>query len=348
MATTSRSPSGELVSTALVRHFLQLAARGGHPTAPLLATAGLEPAQLADDDGWLPVAQCAPMVHAVLDASGDPQIALRLSQLSFISGFGIVGYLLESSPTLKEAIYSLLRYERLLSTVVASRLENRPGEVLWTIECSTADPVLVRHIEEFHIGVRHLFMGMVKESLANIVSAVHFRHSGPDTPEQLATYQAVFRCPVLFDQPDSALVLRPQSLGFPLHQMAPGLKVTLEEIADRKLVEMMGAASGSVLDQARAQLRSLLHRGEASRERLAECLDVSSRHLARQLQSEGTSYGELLDEVRLEIANKLLPDPSHTVNEIGLLLGFSDGPSFSRWCRQRTGRSPSDYRPSQA
>lgn len=344
MSTTSPSPSGELVSIALVRHFLQLAAKGGHPTAPLLATAGLDPAQLADDDGWLPVAQCAPMVHTVLDASGDPQISLKLSQLSFVSGFGIVGYLLESSPTLKEAINSLLRYERLLSTVAASRLEYRPGEVLWTIECGTSDPVLVRHIEEFHIGVRHLFMRMVKESLSNIVSAVHFRHPGPDAPEQLATYQAIFDCPVVFDQPESALVLKPQALGFALHQMAPGLKLTLEEIADRKLVEMMGGASGSVLAQARAQLRALLHRGQASRELLAECLGVSSRHLARQLQAEGSSYGSLLDEVRLEVANKLLPDTARTIDEIARLLSFSDGPSFSRWFRQRTARTPSEFR----
>lgn len=344
MVTSAPSPAGDLVSIALVRHFLDLAARQGHPTAELLAVAGLEPARLADDDGWLSVTQCAPMLHAVLRASGDPQVSLKLSQLSFMSGFGIVGLLLETSLTLKDAILSLMRYERLLSTVAVSHLDNFPGEVSWSIDCCTADTVLDRHVEEFHIGVRYLFMRMVKEKPSNIVSAVHFRYPAPADPQQLAVYHDIFDCPVRFDQARSALVLKLPALAFELHQMAPGLKQTLEEFADRKLAEMMGAASGSTLAQARAQLSALLYRGHASRERLAEGLGVSGRHLARQLAAEGSSYGELLDELRLEVAHKLLPDASRTIGEIGQQLGFSDGPSFSRWFRQRTGATPRDYR----
>lgn len=344
MAKTAPSPPGEFVSIALVRHFLDLTARQGQSTAPVLAAAGLEPEHLGDDDGWLPVARGAEMMHAVLRFSRDPQFYLKMSQLSFFSGFGIVGYLLESSPTLKDAILSLMRYERLLSTVAFSQLEHLPGEVQWSVECCTADAVVVRQMEEFHIGARYLFMRMVKERRANIVSAVHFRHPAPPEAGQLAAYSTIFNCPVLFDQPATALILKPPALAFPLHQMAPGLKETLEAHADKKLVEMMAAASGSLLTQAKAQLRILLQRGQPSRERLAECLGVSSRHLARQLQAEGSGYGELLDELRLESARKLLMESARTIDDIGRLLSFSDGQTFSRWFRQMTGQAPSDFR----
>lgn len=344
MAKTASSTSGEFVSIALVRHFLELTARQGQPTPPVLAAAGVTAEELNDDDGWLAVDRGAAMMHAVLRFSQDPQFYLRMSQLSFVSGFGIVGYLLEASPTLKDAILSLMRYEQLLSTVAFSRLEHRPGEVLWSVECCTADPVVVRHMEEFHIGARYLFMRMVKERRSAIVSAVHFRHAAPTEPGQLEAYAAIFNCPVRFGQAESALILKPPALACALHQMAPGLKETLEAHADRKLVAMMAAASGSLLDQARAQLRMLLQRGQASRERLAECLGVSGRHLARQLQSEGSGYSELLDELRLEGARQLLPESTRTIDEIGRLLNFSDGQTFSRWFRRRTGQAPGDCR----
>lgn len=347
MAKLASSLSGELVSIALVRHFLELTARQGQPTAPVLAAAGVAPEQISDDDGWLDVERGGAMMHAVLRLSQDPQFYLRMSQLSFISGFGIVGYLLETSPTLKDAVLSLMRYERLLSTVAFSRLEYRPGEVSWNVECCTADAVVVRHMEEFHIGARYLFMRMVKERRSNIVSAVHFRHPAPPGAEQLATYGTIFNCPVLFDQPASALILKPPALAFPLHQMAPGLKETLEAHADRKLVEMMAAASGSLLTQARAQLRNLLQCGQASRERLADCLGVSGRHLARQLQAAGSGYSELLNELRLDSARQLLPESARTIDEIGRLLNFSDGQTFSRWFRQMTGQAPSEFRQQQ-
>ena len=144
MAKKPPAPSEELVSIALVRHLLDLTARLGQPTAPILAAAGVTPEQLSDDDGWLPVSKGGEMMHAVLRLSGDRQFYLKMSQLSYFSGFGIVGYLLESSPTLKDAIQSLMRYERLLSTVAFSHLDHRPGEVHWIVENSTSDAEIVR------------------------------------------------------------------------------------------------------------------------------------------------------------------------------------------------------------
>lgn len=343
MTKAFHAPSEELVSIALVRHMLDLTARQGQPVAPVLAAAGVTPEQLADDDGWLPVRKGGDMIRTVLQQGGDRQFYLKMSQLSYFSGFGIVGYLLESSPTLKDAIQSLMRYERLLSTVAFSRLNHRPGEVHWTVEIATADAEIVRQTEEFHIGARYLFMRVVKERRSHIVSAVHFRHAAPAHADELQAYRNVFNCPVLFDQPSSALILKPPALTFPLHQMAPGLKESLEAYADKKLLEMM-AASSSLLTHARAQLRILLHSGQASRDKLAERLGVSSRHLSRQLQAEGSAYSDLLDELRLEGARAQLQATTRTIDDIGRQLGFSDGQSFSRWFRQAAGQAPSEYR----
>lgn len=335
--------SGGLVSVALVRHMLDLTAWQGQPSAPVLAAAGLKPDDLGDRDGWLPVACGQRMMHAVLERSQDPLFYLKLSQLTFLSGYGIVGYLLESSPTLKDAIQSLMRYERLISTITFSKLEHRPGQALWSFECRSDDPVLVRQMTEFHTGCRYLFMLMVKEKRSRIVSEVHFSHAPPESPQQLEEYGKVFRCPVRFNQPQSALLLNPPALGLPLRQVEFGLKETLETHADRKMREMM-ATTESLLVQARAQLRVLLQGGHPSRERLAERLGVSGRHLHRQLQSEGSSYRDLLDELRLEMAQTHLRESTRTVEEVGRLLSFTEGQSFSRWFRQRTGRTPGEFR----
>lgn len=343
MAKQLYSESGGLVSMALVRHMLDLTAWQGQPAAPVLAAAGLTLDDVSDPEGWLPVEYGSRMIAAVLERSQDPQFYLRMSQLTFISGYGIVGHLLESSPTLQDAIQSLMRYERLISTVTFSKLEHLPGRALWSFECRHADPVVVRHMTEFHTGCRYLFMHMVKEKRSRIVSEVHFRHAGPASAKEAEAYEQVFRCPVHFGQPHSALVLQPAALGLPLRQVEFGLKPALEAHADRKLLAMVQARESS-LAQVRAQLRVLLLGGQASRERLAERLGVSSRHLHRQLQAEGSSYRELLDELRLEMAREHLREPVRTIEEIGRLLGFSEGQSFTRWFRKATGHTPGEFR----
>jgi AraC-like DNA-binding protein len=343
MAAQLQSESGELVSMALVRHMLDLTAWQGQAPGQVLTAAGLTAADIADPDGWLPVEYGGRMIRAVLAGSGDPQFYLRLSQLTFLSGYGIVGYLLESSPTLHDAIQSLMRYERLISTVIYSKLEHLPGRALWSFECRHADPVVVRHMTEFHSGCRYLFMHMVKEKRSRIVSEVHFRHEGPASAREVEAYEQVFRCPVRFGQPRSALVLRQSALALPLRQVEFGLKASLEAHADRKLMAMMREQE-SLREQARAQLRMLLLGGHPTRERLAERLGISARHLHRQLQAEDSSYRELLDELRLELARQRLRESTRTIEDVGRLLGFTEGQSFTRWFRQRTGQTPGDFR----
>jgi AraC-like DNA-binding protein len=343
MAKQLYSESGALVSMALVRHMLDLTAWQGQPAAPILEAAGLTPADIDDPEGWLPVEYGGRMIRAVLERSQDPQFYLRLSQLTFLSGYGIVGYLLESSPTLQDAILSLMRYERLISTVTFSQLEHQPGRALWTFECRHDDPVVVRHMTEFHTGCRYLFMHMVKERRSRIVSEVHFRHEGPASAQEADAYEQVFRCPVRFGQPRSALVLQPASLALPLRQVEFGIKAMLEAHADRKLREMM-EAQGSPLAQARAQLRVLVLGGQPTRERLAERLGMSARHLHRLLLAEGSSYRDLLDELRLELAREQLRQSARTIEEIGHQLGFTEGQSFTRWFRRHTGQAPRDFR----
>lgn len=341
--TSGAVESGGFVSVALVRHLLDLTAWQGQPAPPILEAAGVTPGDLADTGGWLPVARARLMVHAALRLSQDPLFYLKLSQLTFLSGYGIVGYLLESSPTLKDAIHSLFRYERLISNITFSRLDYQPGQVGWAFECRTDDAVLARHMTEFHTGSRYLFMLMVNEKRSRMVKAVHFRHSPPENMNYQEEYGKIFRCPVLFDQPESALILSPHALSLPLRQVEPGLKDTLEAHADKKMRELM-VETESLIAQVRAQLRMLLLTCHPTRELLAERLGVSSRHLHRQLQQEGTSYRALLDELRLELAQQTLRETGRTVDEIGRQLSFSDGQSFIRWFRQMTGHTPGDFR----
>lgn len=334
--------SGEFVAMTIVRHFLDITAWQGLEIAPILAAAGLTTESLHDRDGWLPVATGAKMVHAALAMSADPLLYLKMSQLTFLSGYGIVGYLLESSPTLKDAIQALSRYERLITNIFSTRLEHQPGRVLWDFVCRYDDPLMMRHMVEFHIGCGYLFMLMVKEKRSKIVMAVHFQHAPPANIDYVEEYGKIFRCPVFFNQPESALILSPQALSLPLRQVELGLRETIEAHADKKLNEL--EAPTSLVTQAKAQLQMLLQVGNPSRDALANKLGISSRHLGRQLQNEGSSYREILDQLRLEIAGKQLRESSKTLDEIAGLLCFRDGQSFNRWFRQMTGQTPGDYR----
>lgn len=73
---------------------------------------------------------------------------------------------------------------------------------------------------------------------------------------------------------------------------------------------------------------------------IAAQLHVDPRTLRRQLEAEGTSFRELIDEVRATIADELLAVDGLTLADVAGRLGYHDAAGFSRAYRRWTGSSP--------
>ena len=86
--------------------------------------------------------------------------------------------------------------------------------------------------------------------------------------------------------------------------------------------------------------RALL-RGLTARPRLA---GTSVRSLQPSLTEAGTSYSQLVDELRLRTARELLGDERCALGEIAYELGYSDPAHFTRAFRRWTGSTPSAWR----
>ena len=79
-------------------------------------------------------------------------------------------------------------------------------------------------------------------------------------------------------------------------------------------------------------------------ESIATTLHMSRRTMTRRLEEEGTTYKDLLDGVRKQLAVGYLTETSMGVGEVAFLLGFSQGPAFHRAFKRWTGETPMEYR----
>jgi AraC-like DNA-binding protein len=71
---------------------------------------------------------------------------------------------------------------------------------------------------------------------------------------------------------------------------------------------------------------------------------MSVRNLQRSLQAEGTSYQQLLDQTRKELAVRHLQQPQSSIHDVAFLLGFSEPSAFHRAFKRWTGQTPREYR----
>jgi AraC-like DNA-binding protein len=149
-----------------------------------------------------------------------------------------------------------------------------------------------------------------------------------------------FTCDVSFDAPADVLVLDASALAHPFvtqnedanHVIASGLEAALRQ----------NLQSRSLPDDVTRVLRRKL--SAVGVESVADELHMTVRTLQRRLAQHGTSYQELLDDVRASTARRLLLDTNLTVGEIALLLGFDELRSFARAFRTWEGVSPAQWR----
>lgn len=77
---------------------------------------------------------------------------------------------------------------------------------------------------------------------------------------------------------------------------------------------------------------------------VAEELHMTPRTLRRRLQAMGTSYQQIVEQIRRGMAVDLLTRTRQPVETIALELGYADPSNFGRAFRRWTGLSPRHYR----
>ena len=100
------------------------------------------------------------------------------------------------------------------------------------------------------------------------------------------------------------------------------------------------------VSQGLTRLRLLLKDGLPRKEKVAEKFHMTVRTLQRHLQQAGTSYQEILDQLRQELAEHYLLRSDLAIQDIACYLGFTESRSFHRSFKSWTGQTPGEFRES--
>ncbi|MGC5703439.1 AraC family transcriptional regulator [Pseudomonas sp. NFXW11] len=332
-------PSLGYTSVPPLLKYLLYAEQLGLATAPALAAAGLTAAQLNDTSLRLPLEVHEQLLDYFCRHSGDPLFGLNSARFVKPSSWNVLGYITMNCATLGEAMGRIMPFEKLVGDMGTSRAELAGDEVrlIWSCRHQRAD--IRRHLVENVLASWLLYARWIADSELS-PSTVWFEHPLPEGAEA-AQYETLFGCPVLFQQSCSALVAPLHYLQMPLRQADARLLKTLEDHAQAMMASL---ADAPLALQVQNLLRQLLKNGLPRKEQVAEQLSMSERTLQRQLQQAGTSYQQILDDLRQELAEHYLLHSELSVEGIADCLGYSEQRSLHRAFKNRTGLTPGQFR----
>lgn len=333
---------------ALAAHLLSR----GVDVPALFAAEGISVAGLFDSNARLPHETFTALWARAEEVTGDPQLGLHALDVADFRLFTIPAEPSEyvmlqlgaASATVGDAIERWARFYRLVDSDAGFTLDRRPnGNLRATFEV-TPGLTCPRSYVDYSLGgpVRMLHAttdGRFKPA------RVTFRRAAPARP---ADYHRTFlaaAATVDFGAERDAFEIAKRDLGVSLATARPALLPLLE----RRALDALGEIdTKSVEARVRAAIAAELVVGNPSAEQIAARLQTPVRTLSRRLAAAGTSYRDVLDGVRSQLAHRYVVEEARPVTETATLLGFADPSSFARAFKRWFGRGPSKLGPSKA
>lgn len=310
---------------------------GGVDCASLFAELGMDYAALSDPDARFPQDGMTRLWQRAVALSGNPAIGLNMARVVRPASFHVVGYALMSSRNLRDGFTRLVRYQRIIGEGADLNFLPQPDGYALTLAIHGDRLPPARQSAEASLAY---CLAFCRWMTGKPMRPREIRFQGP-APEDIGPYQQVFQAPLRFNAEHYGLIFERSDLETPL----PSANEALAQLHDRFAGEYLARFSGTrVTHQARQVLCRLLPQGEPRREVVAQALHLSQRTLQRRLQEEGTSYQQLLDDTRRELAEQYLGQVSLTLLEIAYLLGFADPSNFFRAFRRWFDETPGEYR----
>lgn len=330
----ARNPPTIAVTSTLA--MVRTAEARGVRTADVLRKAGISRELLETPDARVPAPAVMAIWEALRERTGDPTLQLFAPASLPFGAYRVIDYLVAASPTVGDGVRRFARYFGIISETVCLSIEDREGEHRLWLATTEGQPVPSVYVDYVFSALVTRIRMRIRPELQ--VRGVELRRTRPKDP---APYERVFRAPVRFGAAADCLCFRDEEWRAPTAMADEALARLLEDHA-RMIAPREEGPAGFRADVLKALTAALPDGGSAVA--VARVLHVSVRTLQRKLLSERTTFREVLDAAKSQLAQAYLADPRVSVGEVAALLGFSDPSSFNRAFRRWTGQTPGRWR----
>lgn len=323
--------------------FVDLVRGLGAEPDPLIADAGLPLASLTDHDMLISYRRHAMLLEIAAQRLGRPSFGLEWARTVApeFHNLGPLTLLEFFTSTFREWIDLGIRSLAYHTNAFNFRKmpQDTPGHATYRY---AADSFVLSSRQQ----TEHIFAitCMLARRVTNLPDEnpllVRFSHSGPD---DLTLHRDIFGCDIEFDAGVDEFVFSDDLLGAATNGNFRLMQPLVKRFM-RYRIDQMPLYDQSARMTVALAIPSFVGTGNTNIESVAEALGLSVKRLQRQLAMEDTNFTEVLDEVRRNMAIRLLTESHAPIERIAGLLDYSSTPAFSLAFKRWSGLSPMQYR----
>lgn len=271
-----------------------------------------------------------------LDSS--PTLSFEIGLCLNVSHHGFLGYAVQASPTLGDALLLAARYTEIRAALLSFKVDVDAGEASISIDDNGMLGQWLPQIIEALLGC--LFV--VGNELLGSLDNQHLRLELPfPIRDHLQIAMQMQGATVTFDCPKTRICFPSAWLNKRFQRPDPNL-VRLAVAHCDEVLESVGQQQDWVAKVGQ-QMKSYLADPKAQ-EKVATALNMTPRTLHRRLASNQLNFKTMIDNLRRNQAIEQLRYSSEAIGNIAQGLGYSDQSNFVRAFKRWTGKTPKQFR----
>lgn len=326
---------GDLVRSAALSGFTDVVAAAGGDAPAMLRRFGIDAAALADDAALIPHDGVVQVLEHAAQALGVADLGLRVGERQDEGILGLLSVVMQHSATVGEALDATCRFMFVHSPAVNVSAEPGPDADTIALVYRTTSPPPLGQLNEMVMHFAHRLVQ--RHAPGTRLFGVEFSHAPISSPDR---YHECFGAPVRFGRERTALLL-PATL---LSVSMPAANPHVRQMAIDYLSLRFAAPEQDVAVQVRGYVERILGTGATDVASVADALGIHPRTLQRRLAAEGTTYGEVLDGVRREVALRHLAHSDLPLAQLAAALGLGDQSTLTRYVVRWFGKPPNRLR----
>lgn len=315
---------------------IDVAARWGISESQLLQPHGLHRQMLTSPTLRIPLETVNEIYRQALELTGEPALPFYVGMQMKLSSHGFIGFAAMTADNVAQALELAERFISLRIMGFTLRLERAGDTARLYLETELdLQPLRDGAVASLMIGLGQMAQVITGETLFGVAD---INIPGHPRYEEL---HHILPAQIRYDRPYNRISFDAAYLDLPLIMADSSSMQLAVEQCERELVAI-GTTNRFV-----RQVRALIHReGEGFRsvEAVADDLHMSERTLKRQLAQEGTTFSDILEDLRRKQAVRLLEQGQESIERIAERLGYSDVANFTRAFKRWTGTTPAQYR----
>lgn len=320
-----------LIRAGSIEGFEQLLAQFGVNLIELLSDTGISQVQLRNPNSYVSYSELAQLLEKAAEACNEPLFGALLSRRQTSAILGDIGTTLIQQPTLGDALIAVEKYLYLHARGAHLTQHFEGDDLRLEMNINVGEPVVIDQLMQMSLGQLENFIHESLEAEAQLAWMLRQKKPANCSPS-LASHIEFSAAIDGVRFPAKWLSRRPRRDD-----------ATLQKHFENYLTLLQQRYPDDLGDQVREIIGQLLSSGESSIDQVAATLNMHPRILQKKLQQQGTSYSQLKQGARLEIARQHLSSQSMSVTDLALNLGYAEVSVFSRNFKKWTGLSPRDW-----